>query len=137
MEDTYMTTLLPERPSARDNEAAHQRLTVLLEDLQNALHEACKQLAVTARTQRHLLRKVVMLRVAQDDHLEDEEELILPILRQRLSEAQQLAIAGRLLFEQEAQNPRWILDWADPYVTHTEQRWLTGLTIRLAQEAPA
>ena len=137
MEDKYMTALLPDRPSARDNEAAHKRLTALLEELQTALREARGQTAVTARTQRRLLGEVVMLRVAQDDHLEDEEELVLPVIRQRCSEAQQLAIAGRLLLDQEAQHPRWILDWATQYVPPTERLWLADLVARVAQEVSA
>jgi hypothetical protein len=84
-----------------------------------------------------LLGKVVRLRVAQDDHLEDEEELVLPVIRQRLSDTQQLAIAGRLLLDQEAPHARWILDWLAPYVTPSEALCLDGLTIRLAQETPA
>jgi len=137
MEDKYMTALLPDRPSARDNEAAHQRLTALLEDLQTALHEARRQTTVTARPQRQLLGKVVTLRVMQDDHLEEEEEVVLPVIRQRLSEAQQLAIAARLLLDPAAQQPHWILDWVAPYVPSTERQWLAGLARRVAQEEPA
>jgi hemerythrin-like domain-containing protein len=134
MEDKYMTSLLPDRPSARDNEAAHQHLTSLLEALQSTLHEASGQTAVTARMQRRLLGQVVLLRVAQDDHLEDEEELVLPVIRQRLSEAQQLAIAGRILLDQTAPYPRWILDWAAPYMSPPEQAWLADLATRVASE---
>jgi hypothetical protein len=54
-----------------------------------------------------------------------------------LSEAQQLAIAGRLLLDQEAQQPWWILDWTAQYVPPTERRWLAGLVARAAQEASA
>jgi hemerythrin-like domain-containing protein len=137
MEDKYMTALLPDRPSAQDNEAAHKRLTARLEELQTALREARGQTAVTARTQRRLLGEVVMLRVAQDDHLEDEEELVLPVIRQRCSEVQQLAIAGRLVLDQEAQHPRWILDWAAQYVPPTERLWLADLVARVAREVSA
>jgi hypothetical protein len=137
MEDKYMTMLLPDRPSARDNEVAHKRLTMLLADLHTALHEAHGQSAGSARTQRRLLTQVVTLRVAQDDHLEDEEELVLPVIRQRLSDSQQWTIVGRLLLDQEAQHPRWILDWLAPYVTSMEALWLAGVATRLAQETPA
>jgi hypothetical protein len=135
-EDKYMTTLLPDRPSARDNEAAHRHLTMLLAHLHTALHETQAQRSASARMQRRVLAQVVTLRVAQDDHLEDEEELVLPVLRQRLSDAQQWAIAARLLLDQEAPQPRWILDWLAPYVTAMEAQWLAGVATGVAQEIP-
>ena len=52
-----MTTRLPDRPAARDNEAARHRLTALLEDLRTTLHAASRQTAMTARLQRRLLGK--------------------------------------------------------------------------------
>jgi hemerythrin-like domain-containing protein len=130
MEDTYMTAPL-DRPSARTNEVEHQQLTVLLADLQSAVGEATEPTAVTPRALRHMLGKVVALRVAQDDHLEEEEERVLPIIRQHVSEAQQCEMVRRLLMDQKAHNPRWVLDWLAPYVTATEWRLLDDLTTRV------
>ena len=77
IEDRYMTAPL-DRLSARTNEGEHRRLTELLADLQTYLREVGGPGAVTARTRRHALGKVIVLRVAQDDHLEEEEERVLP-----------------------------------------------------------
>ena len=55
-------------------------------------------------------------------------------VRQRLSDTQQLAIAGRLLLDEEARHPRWSLDWLAPYVASLEALWLAGLATRVAQE---
>jgi hypothetical protein len=81
MEDQYMTAVL-DRPSARTNEVEHRCLTELLADLQTYLREVGGPAVVTARTQRHALGKVVALRVAQDDHLEEEEERVRAFLGQ-------------------------------------------------------
>jgi hypothetical protein len=81
----------------------------------------------TARTRRHVLGKLVELRVAQDDHLEEEEERLLPIIRQQLSDGQQYDIAQRLLIDRQAQDVCWPLTWLTPYVTTTERQWLADL----------
>ena len=127
IEDTYMTAFL-DRPAARTNEAEHQRLTELLADLQTSLREVGGQTAVTARARRHALGKVVALRVAQDDHLEEEEERVLPVIRQQISAGQQFDMAQRLLIDREAQDAGWLLAWLSPHVTATERQLLADLT---------
>jgi hemerythrin-like domain-containing protein len=129
MEDQYMTASLA-RPSARTNEAEHRCLSELLADLQAYLYEV--EGPVTARTRRHALGKVVVLRVAQDDHLEEEEERLLPVIRQQLSDAQQYDMAQRLLIDQEAQDTGWVLAWLTAHVTTTERQLLTDLVGRTA-----
>jgi hypothetical protein len=135
MEDQYMTAAL-DRPSARTNEAEHRRLTELLADLQTYLREIGGQAAVTARTRRHALGKVVVLRVAQDDHLEEEEERVLPVIRQQISEIQQFDMAQRLLLDREAQDAGWLLAWLTPHVTATERQWLAALVGHAASGLP-
>ena len=135
VEDQYMTASL-DRLSARTNEAEHRRLTEMLADLQTSVREAGGPVAVTARTRRHALGKVVVLRVAQDDHLEEEEERILPVIRQQLSESQQFDMARRLLIDREAQNAGWLLAWLTPHVTATERQWLAALVGRAASGLP-
>jgi hemerythrin-like domain-containing protein len=126
MEDQYMTAALA-RPSARTNEAEHQCLTELLADLQTYLREVGGPTAVTARTRRHALGKVVVLRVTQDDHLEEEEERVLPVIRQQLSDMQQYDIAQRLLLDRQARDAGWLLTWLTPHVTAAERQLLTDL----------
>jgi hemerythrin-like domain-containing protein len=128
-EDQHMTSLL-DAPSARDNEAVHQKLADLIVDLQTYLH-AAGQSTVTARTQRHLLGRVVTLQIAQDDHLEEEEEFVLPVIRQRLSTTQQVEIARHLLWEPWARDEHWLLDWVAQYVTALEQQWLGSIVCPL------
>jgi hypothetical protein len=124
VEDQYMTAALT-RPSARTNEAEHRGLSELFADLWTYLREV--EGPATARTRRRALGKVIMLRVAQDDHLEEEEERLLPIIRQQLSDVQQYDIAQRLLIDRQAQDIGWPLTWLSPYVTATERQLLTDL----------
>jgi uncharacterized protein YigA (DUF484 family) len=130
MEDTYMTAPL-DRPTARTNEAEHQQLVALLTDLHQALGPQETQEAMSARARRHLWGKVVTLRVAQDDHLEEEEERILPVIRQSMDEARQSTIAWHLLMDEKAQNPEWVLTWLTQHITSREQQLLTALTARI------
>jgi hemerythrin-like domain-containing protein len=129
-EDTYMTSLLPDVPAARECELAHSRLAELLEDVQGCLTEEIGRTMVIARTQRHLFGKVVMARIAQDDHLEEEEAFVLPVIRRQLSDAQQLAIVRHLLLDEEAEDPRWHLDWLTDSLTPKERQLLADLAER-------
>ncbi len=137
MEDAYMTPLLPDSPQARENEAAHTRLVQRVEAIQAYL-EAISHQAVTARTRRRLFGKVVALRIEQDDHLEEEEAFILPIIREHFSPEEQSEMAERLLFDLNAppnttpkatdEESSWVLDWLMQDLTDVERRSLAHLT---------
>jgi hypothetical protein len=66
------------------------------------LAEEIERMMLIARTQRHLFGTVVLARIAQDDHLEEEEAFILPVIRLQLSAAQQEAIITHLLISGHA-----------------------------------
>jgi hemerythrin-like domain-containing protein len=137
MEDTYMTSLLPESPQARDNEAVHARLGQRIEALQTYLQEI-EQQTVTARTRRRLFGKVVALRIDQDDHLEEEEEFVLPVIREYISTEQQLEMARRLLLDLEAPHEAggWVLDWLVQDLTDGERQGLADLRGRFDTSHP-
>jgi hypothetical protein len=130
-EDTYMTPLLPASALARDNEMAHQRLAQRLEAIRTSVREIGNN-AVTTRTRRRLFGKVVALRIDQDDHLEEEEELVLPIIRERLSAAQQLEIAQRLLLDPHTEDESWVVAWLMQELTEPERHALAALMARFA-----
>jgi hypothetical protein len=99
---------LPDVPAARDCELSHQRSADRREEVQRCLTEEIGRTMVFARTQRHLLGTVVMARIAQDDHLEEEEAFVLPVIRRQLGDAQQWAIVRHLLVDEEAaEDPGW------------------------------
>lgn len=133
MEDAYMTPLLPASAAARDNEAGHQRLGQRLDDLRAYVRTIADQ-PVTARTRRHLFGKVVALRIDQDDHLEEEEELVLPLIRERFTEAQQCDMVRHLLFDPQASDTRWVLDWVGQDLTDLERQAFAYLVARLTSQ---
>ena len=137
MEDTYMTPLLPESTQARDNEAAHVRLGQRVEEIQTYLQEIGTQ-AATPRIRRRLFGKVVALRIDQDDHLEEEEEFVLPIIRDRMSTKQQLEIATHLLLDPTApaEEWAWVIDWMTQDLTDVERRSISNLTERFDKMNP-
>ena len=135
MEDTSMTPLLPASPQARENEAAHQRLAQRLEEIRTYLREIDHD-AVTTRTRRRLFGKVVALRIDQDDHLEEEEEFVLPIIRERIGEAQQLEMVRRLLLDPNAEDEEWVLDWLVQDLTDSERQVLIDLVARFDTTLP-
>ena len=70
------------------------------------------------------------MRIAQQDHLETEEALVLPTLRRRLSEEQQLEVAKHLFIDGDAQDARWMLDWTAKELTPGEKNLLADLEAR-------
>jgi hypothetical protein len=136
-EDGYMTPLLPTSPLARENEASHQRLAHRMAEIRTYLQEVGEAAVVTTRIRRRLFGHVVALRIDQEDHLEEEEELVLPMIRERLSLAQQLEMVRRLLLALETEDPTWVVTWLMHDLTDTERQTLLALTARLASTPPA
>jgi hemerythrin-like domain-containing protein len=136
MEEVSMTALAADSSASWDHETTHTAMEAKLEEVQTCLNEEIGRTFLIARTQRHLYGKVVEARIAQEDHLEDEEASLLPILRQRVDEQQQLEIVKGLLIDQEAPDNCWILDWLSQHLTLKEQQLLTGLLARLAEGIP-
>jgi hypothetical protein len=136
-EDVYMTPLLPTSPLARENEASHQRLGHRMDEIRTYLQEVGEEAVVTTRIRRRLFGHVVALRIDQEDHLEEEEELVLPMMRERLAIAQQLEMVRRLLLALETEDPTWVVTWLMHDLTDTERQTLLALTARLASTPPA
>jgi Hemerythrin HHE cation binding domain len=130
IEDIYMTPLLPTRPVVQDNEVEHQRLTTLFHELESFLQELSPQTSITPRVQRQVLGHVITLGVEHDDHLESEEDLVLPLVRQRLSEDQQCALIWRLVCAGGSQEAGTIGPWIMAALTTTEQQALATLLAR-------
>jgi len=126
----YLTPWVPDTHLAQHQEAGHRQVMAMLEDLQTYLHADLGRMMVIPRTQRQLRSKVIAVRIVQDDLLEDEEEGVLPVLRQRLSETQQLEIVRHLLNDAEAEEQGAMLDWVAQDVTATERQWLAHLAGR-------
>lgn len=116
-------------------ERQHEELTERMEDVMEILKTEMGDAKVTARARRHLYRKVVELRITESDHLENEEAFVLPIVRERMDEQQQLDVAQRLLFDDSSAEPRWVLDWVASELTPKERGLLTDLAARFTTGA--
>ena len=128
MEDEFMTSFLSDLPQARVNEESHRRLEQRLEEVETCMDEEIGRAHVIARTQRHLYGRVVRPQIAQDDHLEEEEEFVLPLIREQLNENQQKMIVTKMLVDEEGQNKYWILDWLSRHLTSKERTLLKAAT---------
>ena len=112
------------------NEDQHKELTQKLEDVMAVLNEEIGKTKLIDRTKRHLFGRIVALHIAQDDHLDNEEAFVLPVVRQRMGEVAQQEVARRLLIDEDGQTPGWIMDWVVRALTPGERRLLAGLESR-------
>ena len=113
------------------HEEQHLHLFERLEAVMEVLNEEIGRTKVIARTHRHLYQSVVALRVAQDDHLECEEEFVLPEIRQTFQEPEQLSLARSLLIDDLAEDKRWVLDWVSGHLATEEREFIANLEKRL------
>lgn len=117
-------------------EKQHIDLMEKLQDVLDVLNDEIGKTKVIARTQRHLYGRVVTLRIAQDDHFENEEAFVLPEVRDSMNETQQLYVAKKLLVDEESEHPRWILDWLEKELTPGERKLLADMEAQFGK-APA
>lgn len=114
----------------------HEELERRLNDVKEILtRQVCKE-ALTARTRRHLYSRVVALRVAEFDHFENEEAFVLPVVRDRMSEQQQLDVAKRLLTDHQASDRRWIIELVAQELSPSTRRLLADLESRWVCSTP-
>ena len=108
-------------------EKQHEELTERMEDVVNVLKTEIGETRAAGRARRHLYRKVVELRIAESDHLENEEAFVLPLVRERMGGVEELEVARRLLVDDDADNPRWVLEWVADELTPAEGKLLANL----------
>ncbi len=107
-----------------------------VQDVMTVLEEDIGATSIISRTKQHLYGQVIALRVAQEDHLETEEAMVLPLIRECLSPECQLEAVGALLIDREADDPRWVIDWMSQDLTPAEIELLLSLETRINQALP-
>jgi hypothetical protein len=117
-------------------EELHRELLESVQEVLSVLNEEIGKTSLITRTKQHLYRQVVALRIAQQDHLETEEALVLPVVRRLMDEGQQLEAVRRLLIDEEAEDPRWVIDWVARALDGEERQSLSDLEGRF-QELPS
>ena len=105
-------------------------------EVMTVLEEDIGATSVISRTQQHLYGQVVALRVAQEDHLETEEAMVIPLLRENLSPECQLKVVGALIIDQEADDRHWVIEWISQDLTPKENELLLELESRIEQLHP-
>lgn len=112
------------------HEEQHLELMERLEDVLGVLNEEIGRTRIISRTKRHLYGKVVALKICQDDHLESEDAFVLPEVRERMSDMDQLDLVRRLLIDDAAEDSGWILEWITRDLTPGERGLVNELTAR-------
>lgn len=130
-EDIYMMRMLDGYAPAVDGIQEHAELGEKLEAVVAVFSEEICETQLIARTKRHLYGAVVSLRIAQDDHLESEEAFVLPEVRARFDESEQLKMVRHLLIDEEAADPRWVLEWMTSRLPADERQLLAELERRV------
>ena len=118
-------------------DAEYSRLLDGAQDVMTVLEDDIGATSIISRTKQHLYGQVIALRVAQEDHLETEEAMVLPLLRDNLSHESQLQVVGALLIDRDAADQRWVLDWISQDLTAKENELLLSLETRINQAQPA
>ena len=114
-------------------DAEYMRLLDCVQDVMTVLEEDIGATSIIPRTKQHLYGQVIALRVAQADHLETEEAMVLPLIRECLSPECQLQVVGGLLIDRDADDRHWVIDWISQDLTPTENELLLALESRISQ----
>ncbi len=115
----------------------HEGLIEKAKEIEEILKKEMGEQKVIGRTRRHLYRRVMAMRILEFDHFENEEAFVCPLVRDQMSENQQLDLARRLLIEDSADDPRWIIDWVAEELEPRERQLLADLEARFVQLTPA
>ena len=114
-----------------NEDQTHRELLEAIEDVLEILNSEIGKTSVITRTKQHLTRQVVTLRIVQEDHLETEEALVMPLLRKKMSETDQLRAAKGMLLDSDADDPHWVLDWVSGKLSQKEQQLLSAFEPKL------
>ena len=112
------------------DEDQHNLLEERFHDVETALKEVLGEKKVTARTIRHIHSRMIGVRILELDHFENEEAFIISLVANEIGEAGQLDIVHRLLIDEAAEDPRWVIDWVYSELDPAEQALLKDLEAR-------
>ena len=117
------------------DEEQHKELEERFHEVEDALKEVLGEKKVTARTIRHIYSRLMGIRILELDHFENEEAFVCPLVRDEIDEAGQLYMVRRLLIDDTADDPRWIIDWVHSELEPEEQALLEDLEVRFQDAA--
>ena len=114
----------------------HDELLNKAHQAERALKSALGETRVLARTRRHLYKRVMEFRIAEFDHFENEEAFVLPMVREQMGPAQELECSRKLLFDDNAENPRWVIDFIYRDLEESEKELLKELELSFSVTSP-
>ncbi len=117
-------------------EELHGDLLMKAEGILRTLDKEIGKTSLIPRTKQHLYSRMVSLRLTQEDHLETEEVLVLPMLRMVMDEERQMEVARHLLLDHQAEDPNWSLDWVLGHLSAGQQGLVNELVARFKGERP-
>ena len=90
-------------------------------DVMTVLEENIGATSVIPRTKQHLYGPVIAHRVAQENRLEAEEVMVIPLIRENLSAECQLKAVGTLFIDDGSDDQSWFIDWVYSELGPAEQ----------------
>ncbi len=119
------------------DEQQHVDLVESAKEIQDILTREMGQDRVVTRTRRHLYRKVMAMRILEFDHFENEEAFVNPLVREQMTDEQELELAKLLLIDHTADDPRWVIDWVAKELEPKERQLLSDLEASFADISTA
>ena len=105
----------------------HLNLMNMIEEVFVVLNEDIGSTTVIPRTRQHLLEKTVQLGIAQKDHLEYEQFLLMPIVLGFIDQDTQMEVVKGLLIDDLADEPRWVIEWLSIELSEEENNQIAKI----------
>ena len=105
----------------------HAELMGKVEEVETVIKQAIGEKKVLVRTRRHLYESVVSFKVTEFDHFENEEAFVLPLVKDQMSDSEELECVRKLLFDDESVESRWIIDFIAGELEDNERELLNEL----------
>ena len=105
----------------------HLNLMNMIEEVFVVLNEDIGSTTVIPRTRQHLLEKPVQLGIAQKDHLEYEQFLLMPIVLEVIDQDTQMEGVKGLLIDDLADEPRWVIEWLSIELSEEENNQIAKI----------
>lgn len=115
------------------DEQQHEDLMEKVKEVEEIIRAEIGEEKALARTRRHLYRRVMAMRILEFDHFENEEAFVCPLVKERMTDRQELELAKSLLIDESADNPRWIIDWVAEELNPMERQLLSELEAQFSE----
>ena len=109
------------------SKVGRQEQMLVIEDVFSVLYGEIGDTSLITRTTQHLQRQILAMEMAQTNHLETQDLLIIPILANRMNRLDQLSLLKNLLIDEQSDDRRWIVGWISEHLDPVSKSALSGL----------